>query len=72
MPKYLAHFPLEVCQGDILNLESLYQATRDIDTVFHLAAKIDITNRKEKEVRKTNIQGTQNVVNACLKNHVKS
>ncbi|MCE0721829.1 MULTISPECIES: NAD-dependent epimerase/dehydratase family protein [Legionella] len=71
IPKYLSHFPLEVYQGDILNLESLYHATRDIDTVFHLAAKIAITNREEEEVRKTNIQGTQNVVNACLKNHVK-
>lgn len=68
LPKYLTHFPLEVCQGDILHPESLYHATRDIDTVFHLAAKIAITNREAEEVRKTNIQGTQNVVSACLQN----
>ncbi|KTD43068.1 NAD-dependent epimerase/dehydratase family protein [Legionella parisiensis] len=71
LPKYLAHFPLDVCEGDILHPESLYEATRDIDTVFHLAAKIAITNREAEEVRKTNIQGTQNVVNACLRNQVK-
>ncbi|WP_131778596.1 NAD-dependent epimerase/dehydratase family protein [Legionella bozemanae] len=71
LPKYLTHFPLEVCQGDILHPESLHHATRDIDTVFHLAAKIAITNREAEEVRKTNIQGTQNVVSACLKNQVK-
>ena len=71
IPNYLTHFPLEVCKGDILRLESLYKATQDVDTVFHLAAKIAITNREEAVVRKTNIQGTQNVVDACLKNQVK-
>ncbi|KTD69269.1 3-beta hydroxysteroid dehydrogenase/isomerase [Legionella steelei] len=70
IPKYLSHFPLEVCKGDILHQESLYDATHNIDTVFHLAAKISITNREADDVRKTNIQGTQNVINACLKNQV--
>jgi dihydroflavonol-4-reductase len=60
-----------VYKGDIVHQESLYNATQNIDTVFHLAAKISITNREAEEVRKTNIQGTQNVVNACLKNQVK-
>ncbi|WP_454782301.1 NAD-dependent epimerase/dehydratase family protein [Legionella sp. WA2022007384] len=71
LPKYLTHSSLEVCRGDILDREVLYTATQDVDTVFHLAAKIAITNREAEEVHKTNVQGTQNVVNACLRNQVK-
>lgn len=70
-PLYLTQFPLEVFMGDILDKKIVHKATRNIDTVFHLAAKISITNREAKEMLQTNIQGTQNVVDACFKNQVK-
>lgn len=56
-------------KGDLLNIKSLEEATKDIDTVIHSAAIIK-SNKKE-EFKKVNVKGTKNLVNACVKNGVK-
>ena len=59
--------------GDVRDKERLYSAFKDVDFVVHAAAlkQVDVAEYNPTEVIKTNIIGTQNVVDACLYNNVK-
>ncbi len=59
--------------GDILNTSELVLAMKNHDVVIHLAAQISVSEsiKNPKFTFKTNVQGTQNVLNACLKNNIK-
>ena len=61
----------EKVKGDILEPQTLKAAFRGVDTVYHLAARISIAPGDEAEVAETNIAGTRNVVDACLKGGVR-
>jgi dihydroflavonol-4-reductase len=52
-------------EGDVSSLDSLVEAFRGCDTVFHSAALVTISDRHEAALRKTNIEGTRNVLEAC-------
>ena len=54
-------------EGDILDISSLKQAMNDIDYVVHTAAVVSFVPRDRKMMYKVNVEGTANVVNACLK-----
>ncbi len=58
--------------GDVRDYERLLKATREVDIVIHAAAlkRLDLLEYNVEESIKTNIIGTLNVVNACLKNNV--
>ena len=58
-------------RGDVLDFESLLKLCRGVKTVFHLAAKISIVGSERGTVGKINIEGTNNVIKACLKCGVK-
>jgi dihydroflavonol-4-reductase len=58
--------PVEHCIGDIRDPGALKKALRGCDTVFHTAAKVSYWRREREEMYGINIQGTRNVVNACL------
>jgi len=60
---------LTIRNGDLLNVESLKRATKNIDIVVHLAG-ITHTN-KEKEYYNVNLSGTKNLLNASEVNKVK-
>jgi len=62
----LEQLDLERIQGDVLDYASLCKAFEGAETVFHLAAVISIVGDKDGKVAKTNIEGTRNVVRACL------
>lgn len=53
---------------DIRDRNGLFEHCKDIDTVFHTAALkcVDILEDNPIEAIKTNIEGTQNIVNASL------
>lgn len=53
-------------KGDILDVESLEAAMVDVQQVYHCAAVVSFNPRKKKILHQTNIEGTANVVNACL------
>lgn len=58
-------------QLDILDVTQVYKLFEGITKVYHCAATVSF-NPKEKELLfKNNIEGTANVVNACLHNKVK-
>jgi dihydroflavonol-4-reductase len=62
---------VETTDGDVLDLDSLMKLCKGVDTVFHAAAKISIVGSEGGTVEKINIEGTRNVIEACLRNRVK-
>jgi len=59
--------------GDVRSYDSLYSALHDVDYVFHAAALKQVPSCEfyPMEAVKTNILGTENVLNAALANKVK-
>lgn len=51
---------------------SLDQLLEGVDTIFHLAAKISLHKKDEKEVYKINLNGTHHLIEACIRNGVKT
>jgi NADH dehydrogenase len=58
-----------IIRGDLIDLNSLNKATKNIDIVLHLAG-ITHTN-KNKSYYKINTTGTENLLKECEKNNVK-
>jgi len=57
---------VEMVEGDICDLESLYKAFDGADVVYHLAARISISMHGWPMLESVNVAGTRNVVEACL------
>ena len=59
--------------GDVRNLDSIDQAMQNVDYVFHAAAlkQVPTCEFYPIEAVRTNILGTENVLNAAIKNKVK-
>ena len=57
---------IEWIPGDILDIPSLEMAFQNIKQVYHCAALISFDPKDEDAIRKTNIEGTANIVNFCL------
>lgn len=57
---------IEWVKADIVDTPSLEIAFQGIDQVYHSAALISFDPKEEDLVRKTNIEGTANIVNFCL------
>ena len=62
----LCALPVEKVEGNILHPETLAPAFAGVDVVFHLAAIIAIMPGQEALMRRVNIEGTRNVVQAAL------
>lgn len=58
-------------KGDLLDYPSLLDAFKGVDTVIHTAAKVSFSPKKKAELFEVNVDGTANVVNACLEQGVK-
>jgi UDP-N-acetylglucosamine 4,6-dehydratase len=59
--------------GDVRDFSSVEPATRGVDYVFHAAALKQVPSCEffPMQAVKTNIEGTQNVIKACVQNKVK-
>jgi dihydroflavonol-4-reductase len=62
---------VEWIEGDVLDPFSLQLAMQDVDLVYHCAAMISFNPRDLKAMIAVNVEGTANVVNACLENGIK-
>jgi dihydroflavonol-4-reductase len=51
---------------DILDVYALEDAMQDITEVYHCAAIVSFSPKDEKKLYQINVEGTANVVNACL------
>lgn len=58
--------------GDVRDKDRLYRAMEDINMVFHAAAlkHVPVAEYNPFEFVRTNVDGTQNVIDACLDNKV--
>ncbi len=61
----------ELFCGDISNDEDVLRAVEGCDYVYHLAGLIDLMPSHRRRLERVNVQGTQNIVNACLRCRVK-
>ncbi len=62
---------LNLVWGDVTNRDSMIAATKDIDSVFHLAGHVGYSRADREMMEKINVQGTQNVIDACKVNGVR-
>jgi len=61
---------IEWVQADILDIPSLTEAFKNVTYVYHCAAFVSFEPDKYHGLRKTNIEGTANIVNFCISNNV--
>ena len=61
---------VDMVAGDVCDTASLNSAFQGADAVYHLAGIIAITPGKDQLLHKVNVEGTRNVVNACLESGV--
>ena len=57
--------------ADILDFTSLQEAVKGATTIIHTAALVSFNPKDDGLLYKTNVEGTRNVVNACLLQGVK-
>lgn len=57
---------VEWVKGDILDTGALWEAMETVDQVYHCAAIVSFHPSQKILLNKTNIEGTANVVNACI------
>ncbi|HTH55107.1 MAG TPA: NAD-dependent epimerase/dehydratase family protein [Cyclobacteriaceae bacterium] len=57
---------LEWRNANLNDSHSLMEAFKGVDQVIHAAALVSFDPRAKKEIYNTNVEGTRNVVNACL------
>lgn len=62
---------IEWVQADILDIPALTEVFKDITYVYHCAAFVSFEPDKYKILRRTNIEGTANIVNLCISNTIK-
>ena len=61
----LEGLPVEVVEANVLDRPALDQVMRGVEVVYHLAAVISILPGKDEAVRRINIEGTHNVLQAA-------
>jgi nucleoside-diphosphate-sugar epimerase len=70
------HYPelsalgVTMIQGDIGDKESLFNAIKDCDVIFHVASKAGVWGSKESYFE-ANVEGTENIINACIAHNIK-
>lgn len=76
--EYQARFPevsskIKFYIGDVRDYRSIVNAFRGVDYVFHAAALKQVPSCEfyPMEAVKTNVLGSDNVISACIENHVK-
>jgi len=73
MSRFFEDARLTFCIGDIRDKDALTRACEHVDYVFHLAAlkHVPVCEDQPYEALKTNVIGTQNVIEAAIANKVK-
>ena len=64
---------VKIIEGDITNFNEIKLATKNIDVVVHLAAKISIEEsiKNPLETFQVNVEGTKNILKACKENDIR-
>lgn len=67
----LPKMKFDIVRGDIRDKKAVKAAMDGVDTVYHLAAKIDFDGKTYSEYREVNVDGTQNLLNECRNKKIK-
>ncbi|MGB0522109.1 MAG: NAD-dependent epimerase/dehydratase family protein [Flammeovirgaceae bacterium] len=62
---------IEWHEADVLDILGLDRAVEGVDYVIHAAAMISFSPKQKTMMHKVNVEGTANVVNACIRHEVK-
>lgn len=62
---------IEIIEGDVLDLELLYNNILTEYDVYHCAAMVSFNPKLSAILKETNVQGTANMVNVCLEKKVR-
>ena len=65
------HLPVEMIQGSVLERADMDRLVQDCEVVFHLAAVVSIRSGKNEFMRRVNIEGTHNVLDAAHRHDVR-
>ena len=57
---------VEIYEGDVLDVMALDRAIQGVTHVIHAAAQVSFSRGEHEALLQTNVEGTANVVNACL------
>lgn len=69
---YMALFnKIEWVEADLLNIPKLSHAFENVEYVYHCAAFVSFDPNDYHTLRKTNIEGTTNIVNLCISSRIK-
>ncbi len=71
LPNNNNYFKIKWVHADITVTEELRKVFKNIDVVYHCAALVSFSSSDYQEMRKINIEGTQNIVNISIENKVK-
>jgi len=61
---------VEVIKGDLTNGESINQAIKGVDVVFHTASFISWNPNDSDKLDQVNIKANRDIIDACIKNNV--
>ncbi len=67
----LKHLPIEIVKGDVTDYDSLAKAFEGTSYVYHLAGVVSISSGDKNLLQKVNVEGTRNVVRACMEAGIK-
>jgi nucleoside-diphosphate-sugar epimerase len=68
---FLNTLNIDYVYADLRNLEKLKEALKGIEKVFHCAAQVGVLETFDHDHASTNIQGTRNLLEASVFNHVR-
>jgi len=57
---------IEWIEGDVLDVVVLEEAMKGVEQVYHCAAIVSFDPKQKQRMHATNVEGTANVVNACI------
>lgn len=69
--KLLEDMTVEHAIGDVTDRDSVFAAVKGCDAVFHAAGLVSFWNGNNAIQKKVNVDGTRNIVEACLKHKIK-
>jgi dihydroflavonol-4-reductase len=67
----ISNLKVEAFEGDVLDMDAVFQSMRGIRGVFHLAGIISIMPGANPFVRKVNVEGTKNILRAAMESGIK-
>jgi nucleoside-diphosphate-sugar epimerase len=70
IPNFKSAEKVNWVKGDILDVTSLDEAMQGVQQVYHCAAIVAFTPKQAATMLHANIQGTANVVNACINHQI--